>query len=61
MLSCYLPQKCDKKGQHCFNCCKYATKMNDVLLSSVLLDVIETEGDDFEDDLKEDFGPVILR
>ena len=32
-----------------------------VLLSSVFLDVIETEGEDFEDDLKEDFGPVVLR
>ena len=31
-----------------------------MLVFAVLLDVIEAEGEDFEDNLKEDFGPILV-
>ena len=31
-----------------------------LILLFVLLDVVEAKGEDFDDDLKEDFGPIVL-
>ena len=31
-----------------------------LVLLFVLLDVVEAKGEDFDDDLKEDFGPIVL-
>ena len=55
------------------NCGKYAAKVHNVkrdlgskmspkttlLVFAMLLDVVEAEGEDFEDDLKEDARPII--
>ena len=35
-------------------------QLGTVVLAFVLLDVVEAEGEDLEDNLKEDFRPVVL-